>query len=321
MIEYYVASGIVAFFVTYLLAKVLIPRLKSAGITGNDVNKTGRPEVAEMGGIAIVAGFSAGMLLAIFFHSFLGLDFDLTHILAAVITIFIIALIGIIDDLLDMPQWLKATVPLFAAIPLVAINVGYTTMSIPFLGVIDFGIIYVLVLIPVGIAVASNLTNMLAGFNGMEAGMGAIIFAVLLLIGISKSSIEISIISVSMLFSLLAFLFFNKYPAKLFPGDVGNLTIGVALASAVVIGNIETAGAILIIPYVIDFFIKLCNRFPSTKWWGENRDGKLYPVDNKVRGFAQLIMKLSNGITEQNLVFIFIGLEAVFGAIALILFF
>ena len=320
MIEYYVASGIIAFFVTYMLTKVLIPRLKKAGLTGNDVNKIGRPEVAEMGGIAIVAGFSAGMLLAIFFHTFLGFDLNLIQLLAATITIFIIALIGMVDDLLDMPQWLKALVPLFAAIPLVAINVGTTTMSIPFIGAIDFGILYVLVLIPIAIAVPSNLTNMLAGFNGMEAGMGAIMFAVMLLIGISHGSVEVSIISASMMFALLAFLFFNVYPAEIFPGDVGNLTIGVVLASTVIIGNYEAAGAILVIPYVIDFFIKVYNRFPTSKWWGENRHGKLYPVDNRVRGFAQLIMKLSNGITEKNLVMVFLGMEAAVGIIVLVLY-
>ena len=321
MIEYYIASGLLAFLVTFILTSVLIPRLKKAGLTGNDVNKSDKPQVAEMGGIAIVAGFSAGMLLAIFFQSFLAFEFNLTHILAAIITIFIIALIGVVDDLLDMPQWLKAIVPLFAAIPLVAINIGTTTMTIPFIGLVGFGIIYVLVLIPLAIAVTSNLTNMLAGFNGMEAGMGVIMFTVLLLVGLNNNSIEMSIISASMLFALFAFLIFNAYPAKIFPGDVGNLMIGVVLASAVIIGNREAAGAILVIPYVIDFFIKVANRFPTSRWWGELRGGKLYPLDDKVRGFAQLVMKLSNGITEKNLVLVFVGMETICGIIVLLLYF
>jgi len=52
---------ILAVFAASLLTAVLgtlllIPRLHRAGITGKDMHKLGKPEVAEMGGLAIVAG-------------------------------------------------------------------------------------------------------------------------------------------------------------------------------------------------------------------------------------------------------------------------
>ena len=321
MIIYYLAIALFSFIVTLVLSHFLVPRLKRFGIVGKDVNKPDRPEVAEMGGIAIVAGFTAGMLLAIFFNSFGGLQFNLVFMLAAIIAIHSISFIGMVDDLLDIPQWLKALLPLFAAIPLVAVKAaGSTTMAIPFFGVMDFGIVYIFLLIPFGIAVASNLTNMLAGFNGMESGMGIIIFAATGLLAVMKGSVGLALISFSMLGALLAFLRYNWFPARVFPGDVGNLTIGAALAAGVIIGNLETAGAILMAPYVVDFFIKAFNRFPSKGWWGEFRGGKLYPLEGKVRGFAQLVMKKANGISEQNLVLFFIGLEVVFAIIVIILF-
>jgi len=37
---------------------------------------------------------------------------------------------------------------------------------------------------------------------------------------------------------------------------VGTLTIGAIIASAVIIGNYEAAGVILMIPYMVDFLIK-----------------------------------------------------------------
>lgn len=74
------------------------------------------------------------------------------------------------------------------------------------------------------------------------------------------------------------------------------------------------------VPYVIDFFIKAWNRFPSAKWWGEIKNGKLYPVEGKVRGFAQLVMKVANGISEKNLVLCFIAIEIVFGLIVIALY-
>jgi UDP-N-acetylglucosamine--dolichyl-phosphate N-acetylglucosaminephosphotransferase len=164
-----------------------------------------------------------------------------------------------------------------------------------------------------------NLTNMLAGFNGMESGMGIIMFSAMALIAASIGSVEMALIAFSMIGALLAFSYFNFFPAKVFPGDVGTLTIGAALGSMVIIGNLESAGAILVIPYVIDFFIKAKNRFPHTRQ--EIKDGKLYPKDGKVKGLVHLVMKLSKGITERKLVVAFIAMEAVVAAIALILYF
>ena len=319
MIWYYLAAGLLSFIVAFILTKLTIPRLQRAGITGKDENKVGSPEIAEMGGIAIVAGFSAGLLLAIFFNSFFSLQLNLIYILAAVITIHTIAFIGIVDDLLSIPQWLKAILPLFAAVPLVAIKAaGSTIIALPLIGAIDFGIVYILILIPLAIAVCSNLTNMLAGFNGLEAGMGMIMFATISAIAVSKGSVEMSILSVSMLGALLAFLFFNFYPAKVFPGDVGNLTIGVVLASTVIIGNLESVGAILMIPYVIDFFIKATNGFPHTHQ--DIRDGKLFPKNNKIKGFVHVVMKLFNGISERNIVLFFLAFECIFALIVFALY-
>ncbi|MCI0503276.1 hypothetical protein L0Y65_01035 [Candidatus Micrarchaeota archaeon] len=317
---YFIACAIIALVVAFALTKLLIPRLERAGMTGKDENKQGNPEVAEMGGLAIVAGFSAGLLLAIFFNSFLGMEFNLVYVLAAVITIHTIAFIGIVDDLLSIPQWLKAILPLFAAVPLVAVKAaGSTAIALPVIGMVDFGVIYIIVLVPLAIAVCSNLTNMLAGFNGLEAGMGAVMFAALGLVALSLGSSEMSILSLSMLGALLGFLAFNMHPARVFPGDVGTLTIGVVLASTVIIGNLESAGVILMAPYIVEFFIKAINRFPHTHQ--EIRaDGRLHPKDGRVRGLVHVVMKAFGGITERNLVFAFLAIEMVFALAVLALY-
>jgi UDP-N-acetylglucosamine--dolichyl-phosphate N-acetylglucosaminephosphotransferase len=315
--------GILLFsiLVTVAFSELLIPRLKKFGITGKDVNKEGRPEVAEMGGLAIVAGFTAGVLLAIMLNTFNGLEFNITYVLAALVTIHAMGFIGIVDDLLDIPQMVKAFLPLAAAVPLVAVSAaGSTAMTIPFVGSVDLGIVYMVVLIPMGIAVSSNLTNMLAGFNGLEAGMGSVIMLVMAILAFMHGSNEMLVLFLPMLGALLGFLRNNWYPAKVFPGDVGNLTIGAVLASGVIIGNMESAGALIMVLYVVDFFIKAWNRFPSSKWWGELKEGKLYPLEGKVRGFAQLVMKMSGGISERNLILVFIGMQILVGLVVFLLY-
>lgn len=311
----------VSFAITAVSLPIIIRKVTAAGITGNDVNKAGGPMVAEMGGIAVVMGAIGSLLFSIAAMTFLGIfQFGLVEMLAAMLTIAIIALIGTFDDLFDMRKDVKTLLPMVAALPLVAVSAaGSTAVSIPFIGPVDFGVFYIVVLIPLGVTVASNLTNMLAGFNGMEAGMGAVIFASTLLLAFANGSVEMALLSAAMLGALLGFLPFNWYPARVFMGDIGTLAIGAALACAVIIGNLESAGFILVLPYLADFFIKAANRFPSTKWWGVLRSGKLLPVEGKVRGLAQLAMKLSGGISEKGLVLLFIAAEGLCGLLAILL--
>lgn len=319
-------DGIIAYFLVLLLsfittfgfASVLIPRLKKFGIIGKDVNKPHKPEVAEMGGIAMVAGFTAGIMIAIILNTFFGFQFDLLQLLAGLIVVHSVAFIGIVDDLVDIPQYVKAFLPLFAAIPLVALRAAASTeMTMPFVGIVDFGMFYLIILVPVGIAVASNLTNMLGGFNGLETSLGIIIFSTAILIAAVYGQTVSLFVFVAFLGALFAFYFFNRYPSRAFPGDIGNLSIGATLAAGVIIGNMESVGVLLLLPYVADFFIKLANKFPSKEWWGEYKNGKLYPVGGKVRGLCQLIMKIFNGISEQNLVRVLVAIEIVVALLVL----
>ncbi|MCX8197379.1 MAG: hypothetical protein N3G80_03645 [Candidatus Micrarchaeota archaeon] len=320
MIEIILVVLASSFLITFFAMPILIRKLLAAGITGRDVNKSGQPEVAEMGGLGIIMGAIGSLLIALAFYTFMGVQFNLIQVLAAMLTLMIIALIGTYDDLFEMRQATKAVLPMVAALPLVAVSAaGSTQIALPFVGTVDFGYIYIIFLIPLGVTVASNLTNMLAGFNGLEAGMGAVMFATILILAAAKGIAEMGMVAAAMLGALLAFLKYNWYPAKVFAGDIGNLSIGAALATAVIIGNLESAGAILVIPHVIDFFIKAYNGFPSKKWWGELRQEKLYPLEGKVRGAAQLVMKLAGGISEKNLVIVFMAAEIACGLAAIVL--
>ncbi len=313
---------LVSFMVTFISTPWIIPKLRRAKLTGVDMNKKDMPDVPEMGGFGIIFGFSSGIMLAIglstFSESILS-GIELRFVFAALSTILIMSLIGIFDDLFAMHQAVKAILPLFASLPLVAVKAGTSTMTIPVLGVVDFGIFYALLLIPMGIAGASNVTNMLAGFNGLEAGMGLVACSSLAFIAFKLGQIEALIILLAMCGTLLAFLFYSWYPAKVFMGDIGTLSIGAVIASSVIVGDFETAGVIVILPHAVDFFIKAKKGFPSKNWWGVWDNGKLV-CRNKPISLCQWIMKLAGGVTEQRLVSILILAEAVSGAVAILLF-
>ncbi|MBE0477526.1 hypothetical protein IBX65_00195 [Candidatus Aerophobetes bacterium] len=287
---------------------------------GKDVNKPGQPEVAEMGGLIMVAGFAAGVILAIALETFFSrsIDLDFVHTFAILSTVLMIALIGIIDDLILVPKSIKAITPLFASFPLLAIKAGYTTMSIPFVGTVNFGILYPILLLPLGITGAANAVNMLAGFNGLEAGMGMVAIASLSIIAYITGAATSFIILISALGALIATFCFNWYPAKVLIGDVGTLSIGAIIASAIIIGSFELAGAIIIIPYFADFMIKIFHGFPSKGWGGNYYKGKLYCPSHGPVSLCQLIMKISKGISEKHLSLSLILIELVLGVVAIL---
>jgi len=310
---------LVSFAVAFIAFRTAIPLLRRGGIVGRDKHKPNQPEVPEMGGLFLVAGFSAGIIAAVAFNTFLSrfLSISLAEILAALSVVLIAALIGIIDDLMRIRQSIKAIIPLFAALPLIAIRAGDTTMHLAFIGNVDLGLVYSLVLVPLGVTGAANAVNMLAGFNGEEAGVGFVAVGSLAVIAYHVHETAALLILVAALGALLATLYFNWYPSQIFVGDVGTLSIGAIIASAVIIGNFELAGVIVIIPYILEFLIKAKNRFPSRGWWLTCREGKLYCPESGPKGLGQLIAKVRGGMSEKNITLTLMGLEAICGGLAI----
>jgi len=315
-----VAFG-VSLLASLFVVPILVPRLRQAGILGKDMHKPDQSEIPEMGGLAIVVGFGAGILLTAAIVSFFDVfpSVDLGVLLVVLSTILLAGLIGIVDDLLGIRQWVKALLPVFAALPLMAVRVGHTWMRIPFIGAINFWIFYPLVLVPIGVTVAANAVNMLAGFNGLEVGMGIIAMGSLSIIAAILHETTALILLLSGLGALLGVLYFNWYPAKILVGDMGTFTIGAIIATAVIVGNFETAGVIVIIPYAVDFLFKAPHRFPKS--FGElGKDGKLHCPAKGPVGLGQFIMKVTHGIHERTLTIALMGIEAIFGLIAILMF-
>lgn len=313
---------LIAFFTTFFMFPAAIPRLKRAGISGKDMNKPHQPQVAEMGGIVLAAGFCTGIITAIGIKTIFShlLTIDLLSMLGALSVVLIVCLIGVVDDLIRVRQGAKALFPLLASLPLIATKAGQTIISIPFIGPVNLGLFYSLVLVPIGITGSANAFNMLAGFNGLEAGMGLVAMASLGIIAYSLRATTSLVVLVAALGALIATLRYNWYPSKIFLGDVGTFSIGAIVATAVILGNFEWAGVIIIIPYAFDAFFKLLHRLPSEGWWGIYKNGKLYCPESGPVGLCQLIMRWSGGIAERNLVLLLMGIEAIFGVIAIVLY-
>lgn len=305
------ACSMVAFLVTLASTPKIIEALKKAGRVGRDMNKEGHPIAVESGGFGVLFGFSVAVLSFVGLSTFFGMEFNTGYILASLCTILLMGLVGVFDDFCNIRQSVKAFLPLFAALPFVAVKAGSTVINLGPFGIHDLGLFYIFILIPLGIAGASNLTNMFAGFNGLEAGMGVVL---LYFSGVYSlfffRQVEAAVISFSMAFALLAFLAYNWYPAKAFIGDVGTLIIGASFASSIIIGNYEFLGVLMMSPYIADFFVKAYNRMPSGGWWGELEDGVLVCRKKPVH-LAQVLMKAAGGMSERMISLSFIAMEVI----------
>ncbi|MFQ6137009.1 MAG: glycosyltransferase 4 family protein [Candidatus Hydrothermarchaeales archaeon] len=313
----------VSFITTYLLTPLWIKAARKANLIGKDLNKFDMPEVAEFGGIAVVAGFMAGVLayigLGTFYFRF---DTNLILILAGISTVLCITIVGMLDDLLGwkagLKQWQKPLLTLPVALPMMAVNAGHSTMAVPFFGTIDFGILYPLVIIPLGIAGASNGFNMLAGFNGLEAGLGAVILGFLGYVAWQSGNSWVAMLSISMLFALLAFLLYNWHPAKIFPGDTLTYSVGALIASVAILGNMEKIAMILFTLYFIEFLIKAKTKFRGECFGKPMEDDTLSIPRGKIESTTHLMMKL--GVKkEEHVVLALIAIQFVIG-ISVILF-
>lgn len=319
-----------SFLVCNITTPLMISRLTARNMLGIDMNKINKPKVCDMGGIAVLFGFAFSIMIALALYGFNGLpNSNLTALLAAFSTVVLIGLLGIVDDLIGwkkgIKQWQHALIPAFAALPLMVLpqSIGFTTMLVPVVGVVSFGIYYSLVIVPLAITGASNAVNMLAGFNGLEAGMGAIISFTLLLVGLfleggHAGRIEVIIIMSAMLGALIAFLRYNWHPAKVFGGDSLTLMIGASIAAVAIIGNIEKVAGMMFALYFVELGFKAKHWFRAECYGMPQKDGILKPDPNG-GSLTHWIMRRGR-FTEKQVVLIILGMQAAICAFVFCLF-
>ncbi len=317
---------LVSFIFTFSLTPSWIRRAKRAGLVGKDIHKIDKTEVAEAGGITVLTGFLLGILIYVAISTFYFHNTERSlQIMAALSSILIIAIIGLIDDILGWKMGIrqihKPLLTLMAAIPIIVINVGESAMFVPFIGVVEFGWIYPLVFVPFAIVGASNGFNMIEGYNGLGTGMGIIILSTLGYLAWKTGFQWVAILAFTMVFALMAFLYFNKYPARLFPGDILTYSVGALIAIVAILGDLEKTALILFIPYFIEFILKARGLMQKESFATLLEDGSLEKPYKKLYGIEHLtisvLKKMKGKVYEKDVVYSIWIVELILAAIAL----
>ena len=323
-----IACLTLTFISSLFLTKWWIIRARKAGLVAKDMHKPERT-AAEMGGLPVLISFLFGILLYTGYRTFFKsvLEFNL-EILAAVSTITIIAIIGIMDDILGwklgLKQWQKPLLCLFAALPVMMTNIGQSSVLLPLIGKINLGLLYPLIIVPLAISFAANGFNMLAGYNGLEASMGIIILTALgFLAWFSEGIPRVAMLAFIMVASLIAFLVYNKYPAKVFPGNTLTYTVGALIAIIAILGNVEKIALFLFLPYLLEFLLKAAGRFKRESFAKPLEDSSLDLPYKKVYGLEHLavllIKRLKRKAYEKDVVYAIISLEIFLAMSAIVL--
>ena len=245
----------VGFTITMAIIPYIIKIMKRRGHIGIDIHKNLKTEVAESGGISIVIGISiASMLLIIFFPSFFN------EILIFVLTVVLSGIIGYLDDRIKLRSRYKLILTIFTGTLIFLANyfgfIKIESPTIPFLGQLRLTVIYP-ILAPIIVAVFANTVNMLEGYNGEGSGTSIIALCSLFVCSIIWDSAEGVLFTIIALAILIPFYLYNKFPAKIFPGDVGTLSIGALFAGIALIGSLEAAVFCALLIHIFNSFYVL----------------------------------------------------------------
>jgi UDP-GlcNAc:undecaprenyl-phosphate GlcNAc-1-phosphate transferase len=244
-----IASFLVAMGATWIVTPGVI---RLAGFLGAvDLpggRKTHESPLPRIGGLAVFAGFVAGMIFAAMATGNLfntpqtdvywrGLALAATALMA----------VGLVDDLFGLSYRWKFAAQIAAASYVWSCGFRIETVTHPLGGALDLGM-FSLPITLLWIVGITNAVNLIDGLDGLAAGIALITTSAVAAIAFARGELGVTAASVTLAGSLIGFLRFNFNPARIFLGDSGSLFLGFVLAVTSVRGSQKgpTAVAILV---------------------------------------------------------------------------
>ncbi len=256
----------ISFILSLIIGFLLIPILKDNASQRLSiylsVRHSSKKNTPTMGGLIFVLSTMLTMILLLIFKKI-----EMSNGLLIVIFTFIsYALIGFIDDYLiikrnnnkGLKEYQKLLLQLLVSIifflifmldnePLLWIHTFHLKLNIGWF----YGLFILLVLIS-----SSNAVNLTDGLDGLATGLSIIAFITFGILTYNTGWLngydDIGLFAFSLVGSLFGFLFFNSYPAKIFMGDTGSLSLGALLGTYAILTRHELLLIIIGIVFVIE---------------------------------------------------------------------
>lgn len=259
------------FIGSILFMPYFIRKLKEKNLVVTDYYKSGIKKVPTGGGIAIILISLLGLSLNSLFFKFETMN----YVILVVISSF--ALFGILDDMIDIGRASKLLIMYYCSYPLIQ-YVTHTTVAFPLLGCVDLGSIYLQLIVPTYVLVAANLINMHSGYNGMSSGLSVMILMSLIIKSLIVMDIENIFSIISITGATLGFYLFERYPSRIFWGNIGSLAIGSTIGAFIVVQGFVVSGFIMLIPHTVNFLLYAywkIRKYPTAKFGKIRSDGSI----------------------------------------------
>lgn len=318
MITKIVLTMIINISLSIICGLILIPILKKSAYqrlsryVSEHSSKAGTP---TLGGLIFIIPtiITTGYLLKTNYSSTL---------LITMITFILYGLIGFIDDILiiirnnnnGLSEKSKFILQLIVAIvffylflksgnePLLWIHTLGIKLNIGFL----YGIFILCILVSV-----TNAVNITDGMDGLAGSLSFIVFITLGIIcnntGWLLGYQELTLFSFSLAGSLIGFLFFNFYPAKIFMGDTGSLALGAAMGSIAILTRHELLLCVICIVFVIETLTCIIQRI-----YFKFTHKRIFPITPIHHTFQR------EGYSENDIVKLFCIVGVIFSLISII---
>lgn len=296
--------GFLASFITVLIVTPYVIKLAVhiGAIDKPNNRKVHHKVMPRLGGIAIFLGVVVGYFVTGLYKEPIN-----TISLGAILIVFI----GILDDLYELSAKIKFIGQVMVAVLIVTSGLTIDFISIPFVKTIDLGLwsYPITILWIVGI---TNAINLIDGLDGLAAGISSIsIITIAIMAGLFGKTLILTL-SLIILGSTIAFLFYNFHPAKIFMGDTGALFLGYSISILALLGLYKSVTLFsFIIPILIlgipvfDTFFAIIRRILNKQ-----------PISapDKLHLHHRLLAK---GFSHRKTVLIIYGLGALFSLSAL----
>ncbi|MEI7024933.1 MraY family glycosyltransferase [Paenibacillus sp. y28] len=246
---------VIGFIASLLLALLITPWVKRISLWFGSVavpnhRSMHRTVMPQMGGLAMFISF-----VAVFAAMAPFVELPIKPFVGIVLGAAVVELVGVLDDRFALKPSRKLLGQMVAAGIVVLFDVRIEVFTNPF-GSSWFGLEgwtewLAVPLTVVWIVGVSNAMNYIDGLDGLAAGVSAIATGSILVMALFMGNWVVVLVCAILLGSILGFLPFNFYPAKLFMGDSGSLFLGFMLASLSVFGFKQITLLSFIAPMVI----------------------------------------------------------------------
>ncbi len=232
-----------ASFISSLLTVYIISRLRSARLLAPDAHKPYHVLVPKIGGACIIVTCCVASAIAVLLHV------GEMRLLVTLVATAVMGLVGLLDDVLGLRPVFRIGMSILLALAIVVSN--YMSHVVFPLGYVH-NMVMLAVLAFLSTVILTNAVNMLDIMNGIVSGSVLMMCAALSIICMLEHKLEASLTYLIMALACAPLFAYNRYPARVFNGNVGSYALGAFLGVAAACYGTYVETVLVGLPYIIN---------------------------------------------------------------------